>query len=51
MHYSAYAERDIEAESEDEAYDIAYDNLAWFNFEGEYNINSVEEIKTNERKL
>ena len=45
MHYDAYADADIEASSEDEAYDIAYDNLDLFNFEGEYNIYSVDEVK------
>ena len=45
MHYDAYAETDIEANDIDEACDIAYDNLDWFDFEGEYNITSMEEIK------
>lgn len=45
IHYSAYAEKDIEADSEQEAYDIAIDNLDIFNFEGDYQIESVEEIK------
>lgn len=45
IHYSAYAEADIKADSEQEAYDIAMDNLDIFNFEGDYQIESVEEIK------
>lgn len=45
IHYSAYAEKDIKADSEQEAYDIAMDNLDAFNFEGDYQIESAEEIK------
>lgn len=45
IHYDAYAEAEFEAESEDEAIDIALDNLYMFNFEGDYDVESVEEVK------
>ena len=45
IRYDAYAEKDIEANNLDEAYDIAWDNLDSFNFEGDYDIVDAEEIK------
>ena len=44
MHYDAYADADIEADSEEEAEGLAYDNLGLFNFEGEYNIVFIGEV-------
>lgn len=45
INYNAYAEAKIEADNEDEAFEIALDNLDIFNFEGDYQVESVEEIK------
>ena len=45
LHYDAYAETDINAENKDEAIDLAFDNLDLFDFEGEYDIVEIEEIK------
>ena len=45
VNYSAYAEMEIEADSEQEAIDIANESLDSFEFEGEYDIESVEEVK------
>lgn len=45
VNYSAYAEAEIEADNENEAYEIALDNLDIFNFEGDYQIESAVEVK------
>ena len=45
LHYDAYAETDINAENKEDAINLAFDNLEWFNFEGNYDIFEVEEIK------
>ena len=45
LHYDAYAEIDIDAENEEEAVNLAFDNLDWFDFEGDYDVVEVEEIK------
>ena len=45
LHYDAYAETDISAENKEEAIDLAFNNLDCFDFEGNYDIIEVEEIK------
>ena len=45
VHYDAYGEIEIEAENEDEAVEIANENLDSINFEGEYDIEQVRELK------
>ena len=45
VHYDAYGEIEVEAENEDEAVEIANENLGSINFEGEYDIEQVRELK------
>ena len=44
LRYNAYAEKTIEADSEEEAINIAFDNLDMFNFDGDYDIVDIEKI-------
>ena len=45
IHYDAYAEAEVEADSGADAIDVAFENLDIFNFEGDYDVESVEEVK------
>ena len=44
LHYDAYAEEEIEADSEEEAINAAFEDIDIFNFEGDYNVYDVEEL-------
>ena len=45
LHYDAYSEKEVEADNAEEAIDIAFENLDTFDFEGEYTVDDVEELK------
>ena len=45
IHYSAFGETEVNAESEDEAVEKACENLGSINFEGDYDILEVNEVK------
>lgn len=44
IHYSAFGEISVEAESKDEAIELACENLDSINFEGDYDILEVNEV-------
>ena len=48
LHYDAYAEKIVEADSEEEAVDIAFDDFDMLDFEGEYDIEDIVEIEDDE---
>lgn len=45
LHYDAYAEAEVEADSGADAVDVAFENLDIFDFEGEYDVEEIEELE------
>lgn len=48
IHYSAFGEIEVNAENEDEAIELACENLGSIDFEGDYDILEVNEVKKND---